>query len=185
MRPFVLLRIFSDMITLLEITILKIFFLSNFSISFCPNTKSRKSTYLFYFRYISDFLWLYLANRNNTKDINRGAYIIAINIRKTFAKDAYINNPYIIGIWIGYASIRGACISNIYTKSAFIKDVESKTLVGSEIILTSLKTNDYYLILSMRLILASTNSTSYCSIDIWAISTAYIYLKYFLLAYKK
>ena len=170
---------------LLKMTTLKTFFLSNSSINFCSNAESEKSVYLFCFRYISGFLWLYSANKNNTKSINKGTCIITTIIEKIYTKDACIGNAWSMGTYIGYASIRSTYTSNIYTKNAFVRGVGPKILVGSEAILISPRTNDYCLILSIKLILTLANSTSCCSISIWAILIIYVYLKCSSLAYKK
>lgn len=73
-----------------------------------------------------------------------------VDIENTYAKDNYISSGA-MGIWIGYANIRGDYIKSIYTKDAFIKDIQPKILARSRIILgisritfTDVGVNNYY-----------------------------------------
>lgn len=171
--------------TLLELTILKIFFSSNHSISFCSDIENRKSPNLFGFIYILDFPWLFSAIRDDAKSIDIGAYIINADIKKTYARNAYISNTYALHTWLECVNVEGACINDICAKKAFVGGVRPRILIRSEVILVGLGVNNCYFILFIRFIFTSINSTYYYSIGIWVILTTYTYLKYSLLVCKK
>lgn len=51
-------------------------------------------------------------------------------IKNTYAKDTYIGNTCAIGTWIRCTSIGGVDIGGICAKSALIRDIELRALVG-------------------------------------------------------
>ena len=85
---------------------------------------------------------------------------MAADIRITYAKDICIGSIYAIGTWIKCADIMSACTECIYTSNVFVKDVEPKTLVESEVILAGLGINNYCFQLSIRLTFTSIEKLS-------------------------
>lgn len=86
---------------------------------------------------------------------------MAASIGSAYIEDACIDSTCAIGIWIGCADDGSDYIIGIYARSAFVEGVRPKTLAGSRVILADLVANDYYFILSMRLIFALTDSVSH------------------------
>ena len=109
---------------------------------FLVNVSSLSDTILTCSNYISNCLWLYLANNEGNENTNRSIYIATANIGSIYARNTYIGNTCTIDIWIGYTSIWSIYIRCIYVTSIFI----------------------YYFLLSMRLILTLINKVSYCVI---------------------
>lgn len=101
------------MTTLLEMTTLKIYFLSNFSIFFYSDVDSLVFIYLFYCECILGYLSLCSAGNNTAKDIYGGAYIIATAFRNICA----------MSIWIGYVGIESAYTGSICAKGASVRSV--------------------------------------------------------------
>lgn len=87
-----------------------------------------------YFKYISGYLWSYLADSKDVKSIDRGIYIIAIGIGNTCAKNTYIKSIYTTGTWIRCIGVKDIYTKDIYIKNAFIGNIKLKVLVRLEII---------------------------------------------------
>lgn len=132
------------------ITALKTSFISNLSISFCPDTESQASafwlinesslsyTILTYSGCILGCPWLCSAGYKGAKSIDRGACIVTAGIGITCTIDTCIDSTYAMNTWIGYTNVKGTYTRGISAKSAFVKDVELKILAG-------LGVNDYCL----------------------------------------
>lgn len=94
---------------------------------------------------------------------------MAASIRGVCTGDAYIDRTCTVSTWIRYAGNGGICTSSICTKSASVRSVEPgiapRAILGLEVILAGPWVNEYCFILSISLIFALIDSTSYCSID--------------------
>lgn len=157
LKTYILLETYSNIMTLSKLTNLKISFLiNNFWISFCLNTKNLISAYLLvnisnlfntiltYSRYISSFPLLYFFSSKDTKNTDKDTYMMTISIRNTYNRNTYIESTYTMATQIRYANIRGAYIEDIYTRNALIRGIKLRVLVGSKVILTALRVNDWY-----------------------------------------
>lgn len=94
------------------------------------------NTTLTCFKDILNFLWLCSANDIDIKNgdrNNRSLCIIVISMERTYAKDTYISNIYVIATWIEFADTRSTCIGNIC--GAFFWDIESRVLAKLEVVL--------------------------------------------------
>lgn len=94
------------------------------------------------FKYILGYLWLYLANSKSTKSISKGTYIIAANIRNTYAGNIYIGSTCAVNASIRCASIKSAYIRDISIRNTFVESVQPKILTGLRIILTNPEVNN-------------------------------------------
>lgn len=81
---------------------------------------------------------------------------MAANTGRAYTRNIYMDNPCAVGAWIRCTSDGSACISIIYIKSAFIRDIEPsigpRRLLRLKITLASPKVNDHCFILFMSLI---------------------------------
>lgn len=108
---------------------------------FFINLPRLSDTTLTYSGFISGCPWQCFIGSKSANSIDRGTYIMNAGTRNTCAKDTYISTTCAIDTWIKWFSIESACISDINTKSASIKDDEPRTWAGLGIILGGLKIN--------------------------------------------
>lgn len=135
---------------------------------------SLSNTILTYSAYILGCLWLYSAVDKDTNDIDVGAYIIAANIGRTFARNTFIGSTYVMNTLIGYINIEGTYIRVISARDASVRVVKPKILVELGRILAILGLNDCCFLISIRLIFAWTKEPNYWYKKKWNLENSHV-----------
>ncbi len=94
--------------------------------------------------YISGSPWPCLAGSKGVKSTDKGTYIVTASIKSTYAKNTCISSTCTIDTRIRYAGVGGTCTGGICTRSALVKGVKPRVLVGLGVTLADLKVNDWY-----------------------------------------
>lgn len=63
-----------------------------------------------YFKYILNYLWLFLADNEDVRSTHRVICIVATNIGNICARNTYIGSICAIDTWIRCADVKGAYI---------------------------------------------------------------------------
>lgn len=87
-------------------------------------------------------------------------YIMVISFGNNCARNTCIDNTCAIDTQIRCVGIRNACTKCIYTKEIFARIVEPRALARLGVILIGLEVNNYYLLLFIELVFASTKGMS-------------------------
>lgn len=129
------------------------------------NISSLLDTILTCFGYILGFLWSFLASDEGGKNTDRGAYIMAVSIESTCARNTYIGSTFATSAWIKYANIKGAYTRGIYVRNVSIGGIKPQALASWTIpLVTYPKVNNNGFWLFIGLIFAIIDGMSYWKI---------------------